>query len=136
MIQPDTGGPKRSFVPSAILAKGDYPRNRGLDFMYKIEDLKLGDRILIEYKQVNRVDICEAICIRRRPGGRVPAGHYPPDTVSRPHEIAQAYQDFEEKGTPLPRYLIPLSPDVLRHQAPPPHESPHKKGKMLGRDER
>lgn len=47
--------------------------------------------------------VCWAICIERRPGGRVPeAPGQEPDDNNKHHECMNAHQDWEERGIPLP----------------------------------
>lgn len=109
-IRPDRGGLPRRFAASAILAAGDYRRDVNPPCMYKLADVTVGDYVGIDYDRIDGVDVCYAVGIRRRPGGRIPPGHYPPDLKDPPHERAQAYQDFEEQGIPLPAKYQPVPP--------------------------
>src|SRR5205807_144424 len=63
----------------ATLAAGDFPVPGTVpipihDFhTYRLSDVRAGDRVSIFYNQrINGVETCNAICIRRRPGGLVP----------------------------------------------------------------
>jgi len=70
---------------------------------YTIADLKNGDSVVIGYITLNRVDYAETLCIRRRPGGRVPiAPGEVPTSQNQWHERCNAEQELEEKGIPLP----------------------------------
>jgi hypothetical protein len=70
---------------------------------YRATDVRVGDRVSITCFVVDGVYTCYAICIERRPGGRVP----PTDDagwgrgVPRYHDYMNAYQDQEEKGIPF-----------------------------------
>jgi hypothetical protein len=40
--------------------------------MYRLQDVKTGDWVGVTYARINGVDICDHICISRRPDGLVP----------------------------------------------------------------
>lgn len=40
--------------------------------MYRLTDVKVGDAVFIDYARINGVDICDHICIVKRPDGLVP----------------------------------------------------------------
>src|SRR5262245_36670352 len=74
-------------------------------FMYRLTDVKVEDWGFISYAHIGGVDICDHICIQKRPGGRVPPlpeGVESPDTRIRYHEYWNAYWDLEDKGIPYP----------------------------------
>jgi hypothetical protein len=132
--------PKR-FAVSQTLAAGKMPKERRLppgpvrpnpmmpEFMYRLTDVKVGDLVTILYARVNGVDICDHICIKRRPGGLVPP--LPKEAeelrdVSR-HE-REAYKAKFPNG-PVPEWLakrpVPyheLINDYWARQAPMPRE--------------
>jgi hypothetical protein len=128
-ILPDGLNKPRRFAVSSVLAKGDYPRDRIPPCRYKLSDVNAGDIVGIDYDRIGGVDICHAVGIRRRPGGKIPPGHYPADLIDPPHELAQALQDNEEYGIPLPeKYQMKGRPAAI---APPPREA--KVGEATGR---
>jgi len=106
-IKPEVGGANRLYPVTALLASGDYPRVGARGRWYKLADIKVGDKVEVEYDRKGGIEICTAVCMRRRPGGKVPAGHYPANLGYQPHERCQALQDFEEKGIPLPEKYDP-----------------------------
>jgi hypothetical protein len=92
-------------------------------------DLKVGDQVLVWCHGDRKEEWSVTIDIRRRPGGKIP-----PMAVdqwglrSSTHEEYQSYQDWEEKGTPIPdkfltdgrvSWLNPPYPPV----APQPREA-------------
>lgn len=89
------GGP---VSPAPVLYPISSPRN------YTRDHVQVGDIVQLAC-QVYKGEIeCRSICIRRRPGGRVPCA--PGDERIRQfpyHERMNAFQDFEEKGIPLPK---------------------------------
>ena len=97
----------RSFPVGMILRsggfwEGEHPRT------YRLVDVKVGDRVSITCLKLNEELRCETICIQRRPGGRVPpCPDEKPDSLLKWHERANAYQDFEEQGIPLPARFDP-----------------------------
>ena len=133
--------PPKRFLVSATLAAGGIPREprnintpgRGYnvveEFMYRLTDVKEGDWVAIMYSRVGGVDICDHICIVKRPGGGVPP--LPPG-VERPrrspaspplyHEATNAYWDKVDKDNPHPELWGSLRPlaEVLGRVAPAP----------------
>lgn len=91
------------------LAAGLRPVPRSYDittrhdsYMYSCKEIKVGDIVSVKAIQIDGVETGDCIQILRRPGGKVP-----PDYKNRGGERAhhlqmQAWQDYEEKGTPLP----------------------------------
>lgn len=76
---------------------------------YGLKDVKVGDRVTIEISHANEIASCQAICIKRRPGGLIPPA--PGDKMKIAwHERCQAEQDFEEKGTPIPEKFKASNP--------------------------
>jgi len=79
--------------------------------MYRLSDVKIGDWLIITYSRVDGIDTCDHICIRKRPGGRVPPlpdGVERPDIDIRYHEWMNAYWDLEDKGIPYPKKFGPM----------------------------
>lgn len=92
---------KKTFPVCEALALGGFRDDgRVLDhFTYPLSDVKVGDKVSIMYSRVDGTDICDGICIRRRPGGKVPpASGEPADRKSRWHDNANESQANEEKG--------------------------------------
>jgi hypothetical protein len=74
--------------------------------MYRLTDVKVGDWVGIKYAHIGDMDICDHICINKRPGGRVPplpeeAAKLWEDRIPY-HELMNAYWDLEDKGIPYP----------------------------------
>ena len=104
VLQPVGGGMQRAFLLSRVFDNDGFPLNATADSQYRLSDLHNGDKVNIEYTRFSDgKEICDAICIRRRLGGRIPRSQQPLNAVDPYHERANAYQDFEEKGTPLPK---------------------------------
>jgi hypothetical protein len=76
---------------------------------YRLIDLQRGDRVFVKYDRVRGLDTCTTLAIQRRPGGRVPPNPGEPvNRRNRYHDFANAKQDFEEKGIPIPqRFIVP-----------------------------
>jgi hypothetical protein len=147
-IQCDDQKPKR-FPVSEALAAGEIPKmprakpgvgalSVGNPYMYRLKDVKVGDWVAIFYARVDGVNICDHICIEKRPGGLVPPL---PDGVEEPplplpkgspqriwlryHDWQNAYWDFEDRGIPYPakfsivRYHIAPMPREVKQPAAP-----------------
>jgi hypothetical protein len=99
--------PHRRFWAHHALADGEYLRSWGrmpiLDqFTYRLSDVRVGDLVNLYIHREDGYEICDAISIVRRPGGRVPPAHgESPDTKVRHHERMNADQNLEDKGIPL-----------------------------------
>jgi hypothetical protein len=85
----------------------------GPAFWYRLKDVQLGDTVIIRFGRVDKVNICDAICIIRRPGGRVPPAPQEETSGMRHSEWANAWQDWEEQGTPLPNKYAQHRPSDL-----------------------
>jgi hypothetical protein len=112
------------FRVSDWLAAGGYdPALRHTD-IYPLSEVRLGDRVRLRNSQTDMhcqqsAYVCREVSIRRRPGGKIPpAWGEKPNALYKHHERMQAYQDWEEKGVPLPDYLHPGGP--WPQLAPPP----------------
>jgi hypothetical protein len=112
-------------------ARGKYPVEPS--YMYRLQDVQVGDGVSIAYARIDGVDICDHICIKKRPGGRVPrlpeeaeairkADRIDAFLMSRKDpeerkaamkefetkyirwdEFINAYWDLEDKGIPFPK---------------------------------
>ena len=99
--------PPRRFPASAALAAGGYG-GLGEAYAYRLSDVRVGDEVDLELRQVDGVWECTGICIRRRPGGRVPPSRVVTQFPALAwHERMNAEQDWEEKGIPLPAKFDP-----------------------------
>jgi|SRR6185437_1044427 len=104
----------RTYELSPRLASGDYPRDY-IHAMFKAADVKLGDRVDITYHRKMGRETCDIILIKRRPGGKVPKSRYTGDWGKHvPHEMFQAFQDWEEKGIPIPQKYLGPTPEEIR----------------------
>lgn len=117
--------PAKTFLHSDELAKGGYFKTGSESDTYRIKDVRVGDRVRIEYDRRNGVEICKAIWIDRRPGGQVPpASGEKPDAFRKHHERANADQNWEEFRTPYPRkYWLSYMKDGMLYEGPYPSES-------------
>jgi hypothetical protein len=111
-ILPPDGTKARRFPIVKELAEAIVPPGSRLsDDIYLPSDVRVGDRVKINYCDDWRDGLCFEITILRRPGGRVPPGYAqfvgPPETNIRHHEFMNALQDREEKGIPLPAKYDP-----------------------------
>jgi hypothetical protein len=101
--------------------------------MYRLMDVKVGDWIDICYAHLGDADICDHICIKKRPGGRVPPLPDEAEAFRRPKrfpgqpevihirydELINAYWDLEDHGTAYPEKF---GPDRRFPVAPMPRE--------------
>jgi hypothetical protein len=140
------GEKPKTFIVSETLASGKIPMEPRLKpdnhrsyrvspiVMYRLSDVKVGDWVDIYYAHVGGVDICDHICIKKRPGGRVPplpeeaeALRKPPPFPGDPNaklieakhirydEWTNAYWDLEDRGIPYPEQFgknrrFPIAP--------------------------
>src|SRR6266542_5561780 len=135
----------KSFPVSEILVAGKIPKEPRLmpgprgprgyfvspSDMYRLTDVKVGDWVLIHYARLGGADICDHICIQKRPGGRVPPLAEEAENLLKPspgplrdayipyHEEMNAYWDLEDKGIPFP---AKFGKDRRWPVAPQPHE--------------
>jgi hypothetical protein len=121
-VNPVPAAPPKTFKLSSLLADGKAFTQRGPEWSYGIADVKVGDRVqLYSHKRPDGTDCCDNIRVTGRPGGKIPPAPGEPEDKQpyRYHERAQAYQDFAEKGTPIPDKFLPESE---RKTAPMPRE--------------
>lgn len=83
---------------------------------YRLSDVKVGDKVTLTIQVIDGRYTCTNITINRRPGGRVPLAPLDdlPNDDSHHDERANAYQDLEERGIPLPDKY---DPDKLAEDA-------------------
>lgn len=121
--------PAKTFMIGEDLAKGGYKKSDTSNYTYRtyrITDVRVGDRVSIEYDRRNGVDICQTICIDRRPKGDVPpAPGERPDSFHKWHELENANQDWEENRAPYPRKYMPsyMGADGKLYVGPFPQQS-------------
>lgn len=125
-----TGKPDKRFLVGGIRVEGKL-RGELWSHSYRLEQLRIGDELLVDYYHYNGIESSEYILIRRRPGGRVPEQPETPAAAGAAawHRRMNAYQDWEERSIPLPPeyqdrpedtdppYPLPSLP-----VAPPPRE--------------
>jgi len=102
------GDQPKTYALSPVLQRGGIPPSSVCTYQYRVTDVRLGDRVAIHISRWSGVDVCDGVCVKRRPGGRVPPEpNFDPRATSHHHERAQAYQDWEEKGIPFPDKYCP-----------------------------
>jgi hypothetical protein len=97
---------------------------------YRLDQLQIGDQLIVDYYHRDGLEIATYIRIRRRPGGVVPEQPETPRGagVWAWHRQMNAFQDWEERGIHLPfeyetPYPVGLNPPYFRRPvAPPPRE--------------
>jgi hypothetical protein len=100
-------------------------------YMYRLLDVKVGDCVGIFYARINGVDICDHICIGRRPGGLVPPLPKEAEDLRDIHRKARERYKAQYPNLPesdqLLKALKPPAPYHERmnaywdHLAPMPH---------------
>lgn len=73
---------------------------------YLLDDVKKGDVVIVGVGVVDkkRGEECFYVSIRKRPGKEVPASRKVSEAAPH-HKIQQARNEYEEKGTPIPKHL-------------------------------
>lgn len=100
--------PPRRFIAHGPLAKGGYLEHGSPASQYRLSDVKVGDKVFFDWWRFEGTDYVHYVRIDRRPGGRVPPSPAEKPGEENPwHEKANAYQDLEEKGIPLPEKFRP-----------------------------
>jgi len=109
------GQAPREFLLSESLAAGGVPAGASAGDRYSIGDVLIGDLVVVTYGTLPQGNVCHAVSIHRRPGGRVPpADDDRPYAANRWHDLANARQQLEEKGTPVPRQFLPAAAPASR----------------------
>jgi hypothetical protein len=102
------GQAARAFLLSEDLASAGVPKDATGGDRYSLQDVRVGDLVVVTYATLPQGGVCQTVCIHRRPGGRVPpADDGTARAAYRWHELANARQDLEEKGVPLPQKFLP-----------------------------
>ncbi|MBX9580932.1 MAG: hypothetical protein K2X87_11540 [Gemmataceae bacterium] len=100
--------PERRFPVNDYLAAGGHHPWESSGNSYRLADLQVGDEVVLELEGEGPEGVVRAVRIDRRPGGRVPpAPANEPGDPRAWHLQANAYQDWEERGIPLPDHLDP-----------------------------
>lgn len=115
--------PPRTFSVEWSYTVGVVPDDLRAQDTYRLSDLHVGDEVHLSFRHDldnGAPNIVHGIRIERRPGGQIPL---PPGgkraSAVEYRDRQQAYQDFEEKGTPIPlRFLTP--DEQSERLAPPP----------------
>ena len=111
----ETGRPNevvvtRRFMAGAALLNGEQDRDYNSAADHRLKDVRIGDRVYLTLRQSDVPDVCATVRIERRPGGVVPPAPWDaPDNPNPVHEYLNAWQAFEEKGTPLPEKYDPVA---------------------------
>ena len=109
------GQAPREFLLSESLAGGGVPAEATGGDRYAIRDVLIGDLVVVTYGTFPQGSMCRSVSIHRRPGGRVPAADDDsPHAQNRWHDLVNAQQDLEEKGTPIPQKCLPTAAPAMR----------------------
>lgn len=102
-MQPGDEFVMRWFRIGPVLAGGGFDPAEMAPLTYQWSEIRVGDRVQIRVQEDEANDICLAIGILRRPGGRVPpAPGQDPRDENQWHASANAHQDHDLLGLPLP----------------------------------
>lgn len=113
--------PKR-FLASQTLLAGEYPKSVRPSrpgrqpratlpkYRYRLKDVKVGDHVMIYFSHLGEGEVCDQICIGKRPGGLVPPLPDGAEMLKTPtgkvlvpyHELRNALWDLEDRGIPYP----------------------------------
>lgn len=126
------GQQSRILVFSEQLKNGRY-HSTDAAYKFRVSDIQNGDIVWAKFDRKNRVLICQYVCIWRRPSGRVPRSQQSPYEIVQFHERANAAQDFEMHGIPIPEKFLPVKlteeeMEFLRKSLivqPPPRKETH-----------
>jgi hypothetical protein len=100
--------PPREFVAEGPLAHGKYLEGGNTWSQFRFADIKVGDKVWFDWREVNGVRYFASICIWRRPGGKVPlSATEKPGEERLWLERANAFYELKEFGTPLPEKFRP-----------------------------
>lgn len=114
-IRTDGAKEFKTFPLHDALAAGKYQECASPAFSYRAKDLRVGDVVSVGIHTEGNQTYCAEICLRKRPGGRVPNSPRSialgGDTCS--HALRQnAENDFADFGIPLPKAYQRVDPEV------------------------
>jgi hypothetical protein len=113
------------FVVSEALAAGGIPSKPRLipgrldgyhvppSSMYPLSAVKVGDHVTISFAHLGQLDICDHICIQKRPNGRVPALPEEAENLMNPEALLRAKLP---PNIPLPEGFSDGSPYIPHHE--------------------
>jgi hypothetical protein len=109
------GQAPREFLLSESLAAGSIAPEATGGERYSLKDVLVGDLVVVAYGTFPQGSVCQTVSIHRRPGGRVPpADDDRTHAKNRWHELANAKQDLEEKGTPVAQKFLPGTAPLMQ----------------------
>lgn len=109
------GQTPREFLLSESLSAGNIPSEASGKDRYSLKDVLIGDLVVLTYGTFPQGSVCQSVSIHRRPGGKVPpADDFSQYAQYRWHDLANAKQDLEEKGTPIPQKCLPTTAPLMR----------------------
>jgi hypothetical protein len=118
----------RTFPVSEELSRAEVgPALRSSDYLYLLSDVRVGDVVRTTYADDGDTAVCFEISIHGRPGGRVPPGYGLMARMPQHahHARCNAYQDWEERGVPIPAWFLTEGrADFLNPPYPPPAPMP------------
>jgi len=118
------GEKPKTFIVSETLAAGKVPKVRRVPagqfqanpmmywYMYRLTDVNVGDLVAIIYSRIDGVDICDHICINRRPGGLVPPLQKEAEDLGDFREVWK----MEHPGKPVPLWFAKVAPVIPYHE--------------------
>jgi hypothetical protein len=92
---------------------------------HRFSDLKVGDRVTLEYRDAGGPKVCFHVQIRKRPGGLIPPAQDQNRKHARYHDVMNAHWDTVDRAIPTPEHLKPNFPTPVLPSpatAPPPRE--------------
>lgn len=95
---------KLSYPFHLRLANGEYNRLTPDAYSYLPQDIRIGDVVMLVVPKIEKQEFCVSICLQRRLGGKIPPSRKQSDWRYS-HEKTQAYNDYKDFGTPIPRFL-------------------------------
>jgi len=116
---------------AGTVAGGDADGLFSGDATYRLSDLKVGDRIIVEtFVTAQGAHYCYQLSILRRPGGKIPPLPGDPfaGTKYEHHLREQAAQEWEEKGIPIPAEYLPTDGHAPWTNPPYPPVAPEPRG--------
>ena len=128
------GNDVRVLYPTPAVLGTGRPMTPDETTTYELPDVRVGDVVDVVFVPRDGRNVCHQIVIYRRPGGKIPPyksdlprGNLP-GNINPWHARMQAYQDWEEKGIPIPDKHLPVHPAELSHPLPPVAPKPRVAG--------